>query len=84
LGPYFCGIEKNVSITSLAASILFQEYLPDEETILDPDSEPLPNADKWVVITTIRSPTDAVRMLADQPGWKMVVVGDRKTPNAWR
>jgi hypothetical protein len=28
-------------------------------------------------------PTDAVRALADQPGWKMVVVGDRKTPVSW-
>jgi hypothetical protein len=40
--------------------------------------------DKWVVVTTIRSPTDAVQKLAEQPDWKVVVVGDRKTPATWR
>jgi len=46
--------------------------------------DPTIKADKWVVITTIRSPTDAIRILAKQPGWKVVVVGDVKTPKTWR
>jgi len=46
--------------------------------------DPTVRADKWIVVTTIRSPTDAVRALAQQPGWKVVVVGDKKTPRMWR
>jgi len=46
--------------------------------------DPTLQADKWIVVTTIRSPTDAVRALAQQPGWKVVVVGDKKTPRTWR
>uniref|UniRef100_A0A914WT72 Uncharacterized protein n=1 Tax=Plectus sambesii TaxID=2011161 RepID=A0A914WT72_9BILA len=41
------------------------------------------NSDKWIVITTISLPTDAVRVLADQPGWRVVVVADKKTPIDW-
>lgn len=40
--------------------------------------------DKWVVITTINLPTDDVKMLASMEGWKVVVVGDTKTPPSWR
>ena len=46
--------------------------------------DPTLQADKWIVVTTIRSPTDAVRALAQQSGWKVVVVGDKKTPKTWR
>ncbi|XP_046377890.2 probable glycosyltransferase STELLO1 [Haliotis rufescens] len=39
--------------------------------------------DRWIVITTIAYPTSDVRFLAQVPGWKVVVVGDTKTPNDW-
>jgi hypothetical protein len=39
--------------------------------------------DKWVVITSIAYPTPAVTRLAGLPGWKVVVVADKKTPHDW-
>lgn len=39
--------------------------------------------DKWVVVTSINYPTEAVRVWAALPGWKVVVVGDTKTPSDW-
>jgi hypothetical protein len=39
--------------------------------------------DKWVVITSIAYPTPAVTRLASLPGWKVVVVADKKTPQDW-
>jgi len=40
--------------------------------------------DKWIVLTTINSPTADVKKLAGIEGWKVVVVGDTKTPTIWR
>ena len=40
--------------------------------------------DKWIVLTTINSPTADVKKLAGIEGWKVVVVGDTKTPADWR
>lgn len=40
--------------------------------------------DKWIVLTTINHPTDDVKKLANIPGWKVVVVGDTKSPSNWR
>lgn len=37
----------------------------------------------YVVITTINPPTPAVEAWAALEGWKVVVVGDRKTPDGW-
>lgn len=39
--------------------------------------------DKWIVVTTIQYPTSALEKLAKLPGWKLVVVGDKKTPSDW-
>jgi hypothetical protein len=39
--------------------------------------------DKWIVVTTINYPTEAVKKLANIEGWKVVVVGDKKTPKDW-
>ena len=36
--------------------------------------------DKWIVLTTVNSPTEDVKKLARIEGWKVVVVGDTKTP----
>jgi hypothetical protein len=38
---------------------------------------------RWVVITSIHSPTPTIRKLAAMPSWNVVVVGDLKTPLAW-
>ena len=40
--------------------------------------------DKWIVITTINSPTADVKKLAGIEGWRVVVVGDTKSPADWR
>ena len=37
----------------------------------------------FVVITSISSPTDAVRAFAEITGDRLIVVGDRKTPQSW-
>ncbi len=39
--------------------------------------------DRWIVLTTIQGPTEAVRAISRIPGWSMVVVGDEKTPQSW-
>ena len=52
-----------------------------------PEVQPIPESqkyDKWIVVTTIQSPTEPVKKLAQMPGWRMVVVGDKKTPKNWR
>ena len=38
---------------------------------------------RFVVITTINSPSEAIRKFASRPGWRLVVVGDKKTPADW-
>jgi len=42
------------------------------------------HSDKWVVVTTINYPTDAIKKLAALPGWRVVVVADKKTPKDWK
>lgn len=42
------------------------------------------SADKFMVLTTINAPTEAVLALARRSDeWKLIVVGDRKTPADW-
>ena len=38
---------------------------------------------KWIVVTSILPPTPAIVRLAALPDWRVVVVGDRKTPAPW-
>ena len=39
-------------------------------------------SEKWVVVTTINSPTPSIHKLAELPEpWKIVIVGDKKTKN---
>ena len=40
--------------------------------------------DKWMVVTTISAPTDDIKKLAKVEGWKLLVVGDKKTPKDWQ
>lgn len=39
---------------------------------------------KYVVITSISSPTKAVRDIAKMDDWKLIVIGDKKSPAKWR
>lgn len=39
--------------------------------------------DKWIVMTSINYPTSAVRRYSQMLDWRLIVVGDRKTPNDW-
>lgn len=39
--------------------------------------------EKWIVVTTINYPTSAIKKLAGQEGWRVVVVADKKTPKDW-
>ena len=38
----------------------------------------------WIVVTSIQEPTDDIKTLSRLPGWKLLVVGDTKTPRRWR
>lgn len=38
---------------------------------------------KTIVITTIFPPTPSIRKWAEMPGWSVIAVGDRKTPENW-
>jgi|TARA_B110000211_G_scaffold134077_1_gene153687 hypothetical protein len=38
---------------------------------------------KYVVITTIFEPSDAVKLIADLPDVDLIIVGDKKTPEDW-
>lgn len=38
---------------------------------------------KWIVITTINEPTEAIIKYANLPDWEVVVIGDVKTPQSW-
>lgn len=40
--------------------------------------------DKWIVVTSIAAPTSDIKLLSQIPGWKLLVVGDKKTPKSWR
>lgn len=40
-------------------------------------------SEQWIVVTTIQYPTDAVKKLSNLKDWKLVVVGDKKTPKDW-
>lgn len=41
------------------------------------------SSEKWIVVTTIQYPTPQLHKLSQIPGWKLVVVGDKKTPADW-
>lgn len=40
--------------------------------------------EKWLVVTTISEPTEDVKKLAQVKGWKLLIVGDKKTPEPWQ
>lgn len=41
-------------------------------------------SDRWIIITTINHPSEAILRIAELcPDWNILVVGDRKTPANW-
>lgn len=38
---------------------------------------------KFIIITSIQAPTEAVKKFAEFSDWKFVLVGDKKTPDSW-
>ncbi|XP_066936685.1 uncharacterized protein [Clytia hemisphaerica] len=40
--------------------------------------------ERWIVVTSIFKPTEDIKKLAKIPGWKMVVVGDTKSPKEYK
>ncbi|CAH1781995.1 unnamed protein product [Owenia fusiformis] len=44
---------------------------------------PLKNTDKWIIVTTISSPTEDIKSLAKLTEWQLLVVADTKTPKDW-
>ena len=64
--------------TNLSTEIIWKE-IPRKPT---PPEKQMNH--KWIVVTTINSPTEDVKKLAAMKGWKVVVVGDTKTPADWR
>ena len=79
------GILEDVSRKSSVQDI----QLPGQKVrnILDKDTEVLVNITRncfcknWAVVTTIFSASDAVRKVAQDPVWCLVIVADMKTPN---
>ncbi|CAD5111165.1 unnamed protein product [Dimorphilus gyrociliatus] len=62
--------------------------LPDVQPVED-NSKPIetddfPHHDKWIVTTSINRPTDQMTKLIANENWRMVVVGDLKTPVEWK
>lgn len=39
---------------------------------------------KYIIITSITKPTQAIKKYAGLSDWQVIVVGDKKTPNNWR
>ena len=64
--------------TNLSTEIIWKK-IPRKPTPLEKQMN-----HKWIVVTTINSPTEDVKKLAAMKGWKVVVVGDTKTPAEWR
>ena len=54
--------------------------VPDCEMKADPGV----HSEHWIVVTSIQGPAKTVGDLANIKGWKLLVVGDTKTPKDWR
>lgn len=42
------------------------------------------DTDRFIIITSINPPTEAVVAFAKWKGWQTIVVGDRKSPDVWK
>lgn len=77
-GPSF--IFSSVAIINQKSSELFGNA---EGQIMKELLFELPVTKKFIVVTTVRQPTEDIQRLAKQSGWTVVVVGDKKTPTDW-
>lgn len=57
---------------------------PVEEVFSKIEEDDFPKHDKWIVTTTINKPTEQMTKLIKNEEWRMVVVGDVKTPIEWK
>jgi hypothetical protein len=42
-----------------------------------------PTSEKWTVVTSVNEPNDQVKELSKQVGFKLLVIGDKKTNPQW-
>ncbi|XP_014664227.1 PREDICTED: uncharacterized protein LOC106806714 isoform X2 [Priapulus caudatus] len=47
--------------------------------MVDPDV----HSERWIVVTSVNQPTEDIRKMASMSDWKVVVVGDKKSPPDW-
>ena len=52
----------------------------DDLKLITNDSNGNVSCKNWAVVTTIFKLSDAVRKMAENPGWCLVIVADKKTP----
>ena len=55
-----------------------------EEVKPFPRPDPSKMHERWIIVTTIFAPNQDIKLLAKIPGWKLLVIGDLKTPSDWR
>ncbi|CAH1773338.1 unnamed protein product [Owenia fusiformis] len=48
-----------------------------------PSVDTIKNTDKWIIVTSIASPTEDIKSLATLSEWQLLVVADTKTPKDW-
>uniref|UniRef100_A0A069DNC8 Conserved uncharacterized protein n=1 Tax=Clytia hemisphaerica TaxID=252671 RepID=A0A069DNC8_9CNID len=68
-----------VTISTIDEGFSFQNYKAKRQIEVAENEK----HDKWIVITSINPPTEDVKKLAKIPGWKVVMVGDTKSPKDW-
>ena len=90
---WFDGIRETTTTFPKESLVNWRSLLEGKQLTADVDwtkikPKPLPKAedmnDRWIVLTSINAPTKDVKNLAAIEGWKVVVVGDKKTPQDWR
>jgi len=76
----FCGV------LLFSYTDIFKGFISSESEInLRDPTRPYSNVyhDKWIVITSINPPTEDVKKLSRLKGWKLLLVGDTKSPANW-
>lgn len=74
------GSESNVIRTRELSSL--ELNLEEVEVLPKPANSEM--HERWIVVTSIFAPTEDMKLLAKLPGWKMVVVGDKKSPKEYK
>ena len=90
---WFDGIRETTTTFPKESLVNWRSLLEGKQLTADVDwtkikPKPSPKAedmnDRWIVLTSVNAPTNDVKKLAAIEGWKVVVVGDNKTPQDWR